>query len=67
MASIYSLRPRPNLGVSTPLDWNELSDSFDMNEYNYFTILPRLAEKGDLWKNILQDPMDLKTVLNGLR
>ncbi|MBK7429338.1 MAG: DNA ligase D [Saprospiraceae bacterium] len=67
MASIYSLRPRPNLGVSTPLDWNELSDSFDMNEFNYFTILPRLAEKGDLWKEILKDPMDLKTVLNGLR
>src|SRR5690606_2943684 len=47
MASIYSLRPRPNPGVSTPLEWDELTESFDMKDYNYFTILPRLSEKGD--------------------
>ena len=67
MASIYSLRPRPNLGVSTPLEWDELTDSFDMNNYNYFTILPRLAEKGDLWKDIMKEAMDLKAVLQSLK
>src|SRR5690606_3386780 len=55
MASIYSLRPRPNLGVSTPLDWDELTDSLDMNDFNFFSILPRLAEKGDLWKDIMKN------------
>ncbi len=67
MASIYSLRPRPNPGVSTPLEWDELTESFDMKDYNYFTILPRLSEKGDLWKNIMKNPADLKKVLDGLK
>lgn len=67
MASIYSLRPRPNLGVSTPLEWDELTDSFDMKDYNFFTILPRLAEKGDLWKDIMKNPLDLKFILDGIK
>ncbi len=66
MASIYSLRPREGAGVSTPLAWDEIDESFDIKNYNIFTILPRLHEKGDLWKGIFDDSIDLKQVLANL-
>lgn len=66
MSCIYSLRPRPNPGISTPLEWDELTASFNMADYNFFTILDRLSEKGDLWKNIMETPVDLKEILEVL-
>ncbi|MBF6607937.1 MAG: DNA ligase D [Flavobacterium sp.] len=66
MASIYSLRPREGAGVSTPLEWDEIDENFDLKNYNIFTILPRLKEKGDLWKGIFDNAIDLKQVLANL-
>src|SRR5690606_9993009 len=59
MASIYSLRPREGAGVSAPLEWDEIDDSFDLKDYNIFTIFDRLTEKGDLWKGIFDEAIDL--------
>ncbi len=67
MASIYSLRPRDGAGVSTPLDWDELNDTLNLTDYNFFTILARLQEKGDLWKNIFDSAIDLKHVLANIK
>ncbi len=66
MASIYSLRPREGAGVSTPLEWSEINDSLNLKDHNFFTILARLEQKGDLWKNIFDNPVDLKEVLANL-
>ena len=66
MASIYSLRPREGAGVSTPLEWSEINDALNLKDYNYFTIFKRLEEKGDLWKDIFENPIDLKQVLANL-
>ncbi len=66
MASIYSLRPREGATVSTPLDWDEISEDLDLKDYNIKTVPKRLAEKGDLWKNFFDDAVDLKLVLKNL-
>lgn len=60
MASIYSLRPRPDAGVSTPLEWSEVTENIDLKAYNLFTISARLNEKGDLWKDIADSAIDLR-------
>lgn len=66
MASIYSLRPRENAGVSTPLEWSEINDRLDLQAFNIFTIGKRLEEKGDLWAKFFTDAIDLKKVLQNL-
>lgn len=64
MASIYSLRPRDGANVSTPLDWDEINDKLNFSDFNIKTIPKRLEEKGDLWKDIFKDKVDLKSILD---
>jgi bifunctional non-homologous end joining protein LigD len=62
LASLYSARPVPWAGVSMPVRWDELRDIYP----THFTILnacDRLAETGDLWKNVLQEKHDLAAML----
>ncbi|HEX8270453.1 MAG TPA: DNA ligase D [Flavobacterium sp.] len=66
MASIYSIRPREGAGVSTPLDWDEINYDLDLTAFNLKTIRARLEEKGDLWKDIFDNAIDLKKILNQL-
>ncbi len=66
MACVYSLRPREGAGVSTPLEWEELTPEFDPGQFNYFTIGKRLEEKGDLWKDFFKNPTDLRAILKNL-
>lgn len=63
MASIYSLRPREGANVSTPLNWNEISDKLKISDFNIKTLPKRLEEKGDLWANFFDDAIDLKSIL----
>lgn len=63
MASIYSIRPREGAGVSTPLEWDEIDYDLNLADYNLKTIIPRLQEKGDLWKGIFDSAIDLKQIL----
>jgi len=63
MASIYSLRPREGAGVSTPLDWEEVNDKLDLKKFNIKTILKRLEDKGDLWRDFFKNAIDLKAIL----
>ncbi len=64
MASIYSLRPREGAGVSTPLEWDEINDSLDLKAFNMKTLPKRIREKGDLWRHLFDDAIDLKSILN---
>lgn len=66
MASIYSLRPREGAGVSTPLQWDEITDNLDLKKFNIHTVPDRLREKGDLWENFQQNAIDLKKLLENL-
>ena len=62
MASIYSLRPQAGAPVSAPVRWDELSRIYPP-EFNINTMPDRVAELGDLWKDIFATKHDLGKVL----
>jgi bifunctional non-homologous end joining protein LigD len=49
----YSVRPRPNAPVATPLDWAELSDRRTRaDRWTLRTVIKRLERDGDPWEQI---------------
>lgn len=63
----YSVRPRPKAPVSTPLLWSEVNKHLDPNAFNITTIPSRLKEKGDIFKGILREGVNIKTSLEKLK
>jgi bifunctional non-homologous end joining protein LigD len=56
----YSPRPAPGAPVSTPIDWDELDDpALRPDAFTIRTIVGRLAEKGDLFRDVLNHPQHL--------
>jgi bifunctional non-homologous end joining protein LigD len=50
----YSPRPAAGAPVSAPIEWDELDDpALRPDGFTIRTILPRLAEKGDLFAEVL--------------
>jgi bifunctional non-homologous end joining protein LigD len=50
----YSPRPAAGAPVSAPIDWDELDDpALRPDGFTIRSILPRLAEKGDLFRDVL--------------
>jgi len=50
----YSPRPAPGAPVSAPIDWDELDDpALRPDAFTIRTILPRLADRGDLFADVL--------------
>ncbi|MBS2006282.1 MAG: DNA ligase D [Cyanobacteria bacterium SZAS TMP-1] len=62
LASIYSPRMSVTATVSVPLDWDELDDVYP-EQFTIKTVPERLAEVGDLWKDILDHKADVKKIL----
>jgi bifunctional non-homologous end joining protein LigD len=54
LASVYSVRPKPEATVSTPITWQEVERGVEMNDFTMKTLPPRLAKIGDLWKPLLE-------------
>ncbi|HKO97793.1 MAG TPA: non-homologous end-joining DNA ligase [Pyrinomonadaceae bacterium] len=54
LASIYSIRPRPNATVSTPVTWAELERGVSIDDFTIKNVPARLRKVGDLWKPLLQ-------------
>jgi bifunctional non-homologous end joining protein LigD len=65
-AAPYSLRPKPGVPVSTPLDWSELKKGLTPTTYNAKNIFDRLKVEGDLFKAVLGKGINLEKVLNKL-
>jgi bifunctional non-homologous end joining protein LigD len=56
----YSPRPAPGAPVSAPIDWDELDDpALRPDAFTIRTIVERLAEKGDLFHDVLDQPQHL--------
>ena len=60
--SAYSVRPLPDARVSTPLDWNEVSDC-EPAEFTIFTVPDRYVKLGDPHENIDQSRGSLEKLL----
>ena len=64
LAAPYSPRAVDFAGVSTPLSWDEL-DAVYPTQFDLLTVPERLAQQGDLWRNLLQQRVDLSKLLAG--
>jgi bifunctional non-homologous end joining protein LigD len=50
LASIYSVRPRPEASVSTPITWKEVERGVRIEAFTMKNVPARVAKVGDLWK-----------------
>jgi bifunctional non-homologous end joining protein LigD len=53
LASIYSVRPRPQAPVSTPVTWEEIESGIRIEDFRVDNVRERFQEVGDLWKPLL--------------
>ena len=53
LASIYSVRPRPEATVSTPVTWKEVEKGVRIEDFTMENVPARVAKLGDLWKPLL--------------
>ena len=53
LASIYSVRPRPDATVSTPVTWQEVEQGIRIEEFTVQNVPDRVKKTGDLWKPLL--------------
>jgi bifunctional non-homologous end joining protein LigD len=54
IASAYSVRPKPNAPVSTPLRWGEVDDKLNPSIYTMQVVLDRVRRHGDLYAGVLE-------------
>ena len=54
LASIYSVRPTPWAGVSTPVTWKEIERGLEIADFRLDNVPARVARLGDLWKPVLE-------------
>lgn len=66
VASPYSIRPKPGAAVSMPLDWDEVRPGLKMTDFNISNALKRVNEKGDIFKGVLAEGIDLKKAMKKL-
>jgi len=57
--SVYSLRARPHLPASTPIDWRDLESIDSPEDLNYSTLPGLLTMAGDPWADINESARDL--------
>ena len=53
LASIYSVRPRPEATVSTPVTWREVERGVPIEDFTVANVPKRIEKLGDLWKPLL--------------
>ena len=53
LASVYSVRPRPEAPVSTPVSWAEVQRGIAIDDFRMDTVPARLATLGDGWAPML--------------
>jgi bifunctional non-homologous end joining protein LigD len=53
LASVYSVRPKPEATVSAPVTWKEVERGIRLDDFTMKTVPPRLKKLGDLWAPLL--------------
>ncbi len=53
LASVYSVRPKPQAPVSTPVTWKEIERGLAIEDFRIDNVPARLRKLGDLWAPIL--------------
>jgi bifunctional non-homologous end joining protein LigD len=55
LASVYSVRPKPEATVSAPLTWEEVEHGVRTTDFTMQNVPQRLRKIGDLWKPLLAE------------
>jgi bifunctional non-homologous end joining protein LigD len=65
LASVYSVRPKPQATASTPVSWKEVEGGIRLANYTMNNVPERLAKLGDLWQPLLakRGRTDLKRLI----
>ncbi|MEO9176738.1 MAG: DNA ligase D [Gaiellales bacterium] len=63
----YSVRPRPDALVATPVTWDELATPLDPATFTMDVVHQRVARLGDLHRPVLEDAQSLGKALRALR
>jgi bifunctional non-homologous end joining protein LigD len=66
IASVYSVRPLANAPVSTPLHWDEVTETLDPSMYTMDAVLERLDRHGDVYEGVLKTRQRLGPALRAL-
>jgi len=66
ISSVYSLRPVPWCGVSTPVSWEQVAAGFDPHDMSWGSIFERLRRFGDLFGPTLTEGKDLEPAEHAL-
>jgi bifunctional non-homologous end joining protein LigD len=53
LASVYSVRPKPDATVSAPVTWMEVESGVSLTGFTMDTVPQRLSEIGDLFRPLL--------------
>jgi bifunctional non-homologous end joining protein LigD len=67
IASVYSVRPRRGAPVSTPLEWDELTDDVRPQQFGMPDVIARLEKLGDRYEPVLGGGQSLGPLLRSLR
>jgi bifunctional non-homologous end joining protein LigD len=54
LASVYSVRPKPDATVSTPVSWEEIEKGIGIGDFRIDNVPARIVRRGDLWSPLLQ-------------
>ncbi len=65
VAGVYSVRAQPTPTVSTPLEWSEIDDDLDPEDFTIDNVAERVRKVGDLWAKGMKKPNSLKGVTGG--
>ncbi|HEX4749252.1 MAG TPA: non-homologous end-joining DNA ligase [Bryobacteraceae bacterium] len=60
LASVYSLRPKPDATVSAPVTWDEIERGISMSDFRMDTMPERVTKVGDLFKPVLSNKFKLE-------
>ena len=66
IASVYSLRPKEGATVSMPLMWDEVQKGLSPKQFTIHNALDRVKQKGDIFKGVLGNGIDLTKCLDNL-
>jgi bifunctional non-homologous end joining protein LigD len=67
IASVYSVRPKQDAPVSTPLRWEEVDESLDPAVFTMGSVLERVQQHGDLFEGVLTQKQSLAKALDTVR
>ncbi len=63
----YSVRPRPEAKVSTPLLWKEVNKNLDVAKFTIKTVPQRVKKMGDIFLPVLGKGINLKAAITDLQ